>query len=199
MSSEKTRPVRKYELKARAASQRETRERIAKAASELHEQHGVAQTSVAEIARRAGVTRLTVYNHFADLEALLPACASHYELSHPLPDLTEAFAIDDPRDRARLTLTALYRYFRGTAGLYSRVLPDRVTLPELDAFMAGNFDRLLGEVATALASGGGDDGRRRVLARLAVDFTTWQRLDAEGLDDEAAADLMARAMDAIVP
>ena len=56
MSSE----PRKYELKARAESQRETRDRIARVAAELHEEKGVAHTTVAEIARRAGVTRLTV-------------------------------------------------------------------------------------------------------------------------------------------
>ena len=68
--------MRKYELKARAESQRETRERIAKATTELHEERGVAHTTVTEIARRAGVTRLTVYNHFPDLSDLLPACAA---------------------------------------------------------------------------------------------------------------------------
>jgi len=197
-NAKSTGPARKYELKARAASQAETRARIARAAAELHEQLGVAKTSVAEIARRAGVTRLTVYNHFPDLEALLPACAAHYETAHPLPDVVATFAIDDPYQRARSTLAALYAYFRETAGLYSRVLPDRVTVPELDAFMTASFDQLLGEIATALSRDRADDGPRRILARLAVDFTTWQRLAAEGMDDEAAAALMARAITTVV-
>ena len=197
-NAKSTGPARKYELKARAVSQAATRERIAKAASELHEEVGVAQTSVAEIARRAGVTRLTVYNHFPDLESLLPACSSVYETFHPLPDVARTFAIDDPYERARETLAALYAYFRGTAGLYSRVLPDRVTVPELDAFMTANFDTILDEVASALSRDRADDDPRRILARLAVDFTTWQRLTAEGLDDDAAAELMARAITTVV-
>src|ERR671915_1296362 len=92
--------TRKYELKARAESQRETRDRIARAAAELHEEKGVARTTVAEIARRAGVTRLTVYNHFADLSELLPACSAHYMTLHPLPDLGSALALEDPANRA---------------------------------------------------------------------------------------------------
>ena len=60
MSSES----RKYELKARAEKQADTRRRIVEATSELHEEVGPARTTVAEIARRAGVQRLTVYNNF---------------------------------------------------------------------------------------------------------------------------------------
>src|ERR687885_554730 len=78
---------RKYELKARAESQQATRARIAAAAAALHQEVGVAKTTVADIARRAGVQRLTVYNHFADLDALLPACSAHWLGEHPLPDL----------------------------------------------------------------------------------------------------------------
>src|SRR5919206_3514294 len=95
MSSE----TRKYELKARAESQRETRDRIARAAVELHGEKGVARTTVSEIARRAGVTRLTVYNHFPELGDLLPACAAHYEERHPAPDLGHALAEADAAER----------------------------------------------------------------------------------------------------
>src|SRR5918997_2366662 len=93
--------TRKYELKARAESQRETRDRIARAAAELHEEKGVAHTTVTEIARRAGVTRLTVYNHFADLSELIPACSAHYMALHPPPDLDGVLALEHPRERVR--------------------------------------------------------------------------------------------------
>src|SRR3954471_16490501 len=93
--------IRKYELKARAEAQRETRDRIARCAAELHEEKGVAQTTVSEIARRAGVTRVTVYNHFADLGELLPACAAHYATLHPAPELGAALAQADPGERVR--------------------------------------------------------------------------------------------------
>src|ERR687884_249977 len=104
--------TRKYDLKARAESQRETRDRIARAAAELHEEKGVAQTTVAEIARRAGVTRLTVYNHFADLSELIPACSAHYATQHPPPDLDGVLALEDPRERVRAALARMYRWYR---------------------------------------------------------------------------------------
>ena len=52
--------VRKYELKSRAEAQERTRRRITEATLELHEEVGPAQTTITEIAARAGVSRPTV-------------------------------------------------------------------------------------------------------------------------------------------
>jgi AcrR family transcriptional regulator len=190
--------IRKYELKARAESQRETRDRIARAAAELHEEKGVAKTTVAEIARRAGVTRLTVYNHFADLSELLPACAAHYESLHPVPDLGDVLAQVEPGERVRGALARLYGWYRETAPMYAKVFSDRASVPELDRFLEQNIDRMQAELADDLTTAFGIRGRRAqqtgALIRLALDFWTWRRLSREGLDDEAAADLMAAAI-----
>src|SRR6185436_11369853 len=145
--------IRKYELKARAESQRETRDRIARTTAELHEEKGVANTTVAEIARRAGVTRLTVYNHFADLSELLPACAAHYESRHPMPDLGGALAEADPGERLRGALALLYAWYRETESMYGKLFSDRASVPELDRFLEQNIDRLQAELAADLASG----------------------------------------------
>jgi AcrR family transcriptional regulator len=180
---------RKYELKARAETQQATRDRIAAAASSLHEEVGVAKTTVADIARRAGVQRLTVYNHFPDLEALLPACSAHWMEQHPLPDLMPILAIEDRQERLRAALTALYGWYRENAPMQRRVFGERPTVPELEAWMAQSTDPMLAELAS-LFSAGFDRPDARTLVALALDFWTWQRLDREGLDDAAAAALM---------
>jgi AcrR family transcriptional regulator len=182
---------RRYELKARAEAQRATRARIAAAAASLHEEVGVAKTTVADIARRAGVQRLTVYNHFPDLEALLPACSAHWLAEHPRPDLGPAFALEDPAERLRAVLTVFYGWYRENAGMLRRLQGERATVPELDAWMERSADSALGDLAAGL---GGSP-----LVALALDFWTWQRLAREGLDDEAAAELMARAASAQPP
>ena len=190
--------IRKYELKARAESQRETRDRIARVTSELHEEKGVANTTVAEIARRAGVTRLTVYNHFADLSELLPACAAHYEQLHPTPDFDSVLAQGDADERVRGVLGQVYRWYRETEPMYGKLFSDRASVPELDRFLEQNFDRMLGGLADDLAAGfavrGRRAGRLRALIRVALEFWTWRRLAGEGLDDDAAAELMAAAV-----
>jgi AcrR family transcriptional regulator len=190
----RTSPARST-LKARAESQRETRERIASAAAELHEEKGVAHTTVAEIARRAGVTRLTVYNHFAGLNELLPACSAHYMALHPLPDLGSVLALEDPGERVRAVLARLYGWYRETEPMFGKLFSDRASVPELDHFMEQDIDRMQAELADDLAAGFAAHGRPservRALIRLALDFWTWRRLSREGLDDEAAAKLMA--------
>jgi AcrR family transcriptional regulator len=189
---------RKYELRARAESQRATRARIAKAAAELHEQQGVATTTVADIARRAGVQRLTVYNHFADLSELLPACSAHYLELHPPPDVSAALSLEDPSARLRAVLCAFYSWYRDNEQMQERVQGERSTVPELEAWMAGTADAALAQLSDGLAAGFGlRDGRLHALTRLALDFWTWRRLDREGLDDEAAAELMASSVAAV--
>ena len=186
MSTEK----RRYELKARAESQQATRARIAAAAAALHEEVGVGKTTVADIARRAGVQRLTVYNHFPDLDALLPACTAHFLAEHPRPDLGAVLALTDPVERLRTALTLLYGWYRENAAMQRRVAGERASVPELDAWLARSSDRALADLAERL-SAGFDGAAARAVVALALDFWTWQRLDREGLDDAAAAALMA--------
>src|SRR5438067_2181282 len=76
---------RKYELKARAEAQEDTRRRITEATVGLHLEVGPAQTTISEVAKRAGVQRLTGYNNFPDELSLLGACPAHYPAPPPPP------------------------------------------------------------------------------------------------------------------
>jgi AcrR family transcriptional regulator len=186
---------RRYELKARAESQRRTRERIVQATMELHKEVGPAKTTVAEIARRADVQRLTVYNHFPEDIELFDACQAHWMRLHPLPDLSPALGLPDPTERVRAALRGFYRWYRDTAPMAEKIQRDRDAVPALDALMKQTADARLAQLTDALAEGFRSRGRRadrqRALIRLALDFWTWRRLDREGLNDAAAADLMA--------
>lgn len=192
MSSEK----RTYELKARAERQQETRQRIVDATVALHEEVGPARTTVTEIARRAGVTRLTVYNHFPDDGELFAACQGEFLIRHPLPDLGPALAHGDPRARVGAVLAGLYASYREREAMTSKVLRDRSALPALDELMGRTADVQLAGLADALAAGfagaGGETARRvHAVVALALDFWTWARLTRDGLDDAEAAELMA--------
>jgi AcrR family transcriptional regulator len=169
---------RKYELKARAAKQQETRRRIIEATVALHEEVGPARTTVAEVARRADVTRLTVYNNFPEERELFSACQKHWFQRHPPPEL-------NPADGLEAVLHSLYAWYRETARMAENVRRDRALVPELDGLMRETGDARMVQLGKAL--GGGP------LVALALDFWTWRRLAAERLSDAEAASLMARA------
>src|SRR3954462_6634479 len=102
---------RKYELKARAEAQEETRRRITEETVRLHQEVGPAQTTISEIAKRAGVQRLTVYNNFPDEVSLLGACSAHYAAEHPPPDPAAWAAFRRPSARTRAAVGAFYTYY----------------------------------------------------------------------------------------
>ena len=194
-------PRRRYELKERARRQEETRQRIVDATVGLHRDVGPAKTTVTEIARRAGVSRLTVYKHFPSDAALFGACSAQFIAGSPPPDPGGWAAIADPDVRLRTALAEQYAWFRANESMLANVTRDAALLPDL-AEVLGSEQEAQYEQAlrTALLAGRRLRGarRRRVAAAigLALAFTTWQHLvRLEGLDDDGTvADLMADAV-----
>ena len=192
--------IRKYELRVRAEKQAETRRRIVEATSALHEEVGPARTTVAEIARRAGVQRLTVYNNFPNETELFAACGEHSMAKNPPPDPSGALAIGNRDDRLRAILAPLYRWYRKNARGTENLQRDRLVIPALDAVIKIRMDYSMSKLADTLADGFASKGRSakgvRAAVALALDFWTWRRLDSEGLSDDDAAALMVRAVNA---
>ena len=186
---------RKYELKARAAAQEETRRRITEATVGLHLEVGPANTTISEVAKRAGVQRLTVYNNFPDEASLLGACSAHWVTQHPPPDPATWASIRDPVRRARAALTAIYRYYRETETMSANVLRDAKTMPALAAILEQTRDVFVRAVRDDLASawerGGPPNPALRAALALALRFDTWQALAREeNMGDEQAAELV---------
>src|SRR5664280_3595678 len=81
-----TKAHRTYRLRARAAGMDRTRERITRAAVELHGTIGPAATTMSAVAELAGVTRATLYRHFPNEAALFTACSADWLAANPRPD-----------------------------------------------------------------------------------------------------------------
>ena len=188
---------RKYELKKRAESLGDTRRRIVEATVELHRTHGPAATQVSEIARRAGVQRVTVYNHFPDEHALLTACSLHWRALHPAPDPTRWEAAADPGERLRLALGELYAWYRETEPMTANVLRDAEIVAALRPIVENGLGRYLEQVRTNLAQPFRARGRRRerieAALRAALDFHVWRALAPLG--DREASHLAARLVE----
>lgn len=186
---------RKYEKKARAEAEAQTRRRITESAVELHGSLGPARTSMSAVAEHAGVRRSTLYRHFPDERALFGACSAHWAEENPAPDISRWAAIDDPAARLDSALSDLYAYYRRTEGMMDKLLRDEATVEVVNELM-GAYRTMLDQATEILMKGRGLRGnaakRTRAAIGHALAFRTWQDLtDAQGLDDDQAAALMS--------
>jgi AcrR family transcriptional regulator len=195
MSNEK----RPYRMKRRAELEERTRLRITESAVALHEELGPAHTSISAIAERAGVRRSTVYRHFPDEETLFDACSSHWRAENPPPDPGAWSSIEDPEERTRTALGAMYAFYRRTEPMYVSLLRDEPLVPVVARRLRDFYDYLR-VVGDDLAAGRGLRGRRARYARAALGhalaFPTWRSLtQQQGLRDDDAVELMSRLVE----
>jgi AcrR family transcriptional regulator len=176
----------------------ETWQRIVEAAAHLHGTVGPAATTIAGIAREAGVTRLTVYRHFPDEEAIFEACSAHW-MSGQVPPNPAAWAeIADPVERLRAGLADLYRFYREGEPMLTRVYRDKAALP---AGRRTAIDARDGHIRDLLRAPFATDSHRlgAVLAH-AASFWTWRSLCfAHGLSEAEAVEAMVALAVATAP
>ena len=161
----------------------------------LHGTVGPAATSIAGIAERAGVTRLTVYRHFADDAALFEACSAHWLSRQTLPDPTLWEQISDPENRLRTGLVDLYRFFRAGSDMLYHIYRDIDVIPEARRRAIQARDTHFGDVLAEPFSGTPARRRRiRAIVGHAASFWTWWSLCREhDMSDRDAIDAMTRA------
>jgi AcrR family transcriptional regulator len=164
----------------------------------LHGTVGPAQTTIAGIAREAGVTRVTVYRHFPDEEAIYAACSAHWLSGQVLPDPAAWAAISDPVERLRFGLADIYRFYRAGEAMLTRVYRDKDHIaPE----RRQSLDQRDVHFRDVLLEGFTDDeARSRRLGAVlghAVRFWTWRSLCVEqGLADREAVEAMTALAEA---
>src|SRR3954471_20639560 len=100
-------------------------------------------------ARRAGVGRVTVYNHFPDETALPGACSPQWVADDPPPDPGAWTAIEHPAERLRAALAELYGYYRANEAMLAHVTRDAALVPALAQVLgeqgAGEHERAMRE------------------------------------------------------
>jgi AcrR family transcriptional regulator len=147
---------RAYDNAGRLQQQAELKSRIAAAAAQLHAEKGALATSWADIAQAAGVSLPTVYKHFPDFDALIPACTGHAAASAP-PLPAERILACDGLDAAAAELVQavdrIHAYYepwlawgehRSLPVLADQVARERA---QLTAFCRAVLQRHLGDAA----------------------------------------------------
>jgi AcrR family transcriptional regulator len=192
---------RQYRMKKRAAARDETRERIVRATMALHDEQGVAMTSFADVAERAGVGPATVLRHFPTIGSLVMACGEHVAV-----EMRPLSPADAPRIFGGLTTTRtrLERLVRELDAFYSRgslrliaAANDRDRVPELDRFLLAVDAGIEALVREAVVDEGANEALIGVLMSLSGVFV-WQSMkctDLSAADRQAVlVDLLASAI-----
>lgn len=203
MTNEST---RRYRKRKRARQEEETRRRITEAVVELHSTVGPAKTKVTEVAERAGVSRMTVYNHFPTEGDLIAACSAHWAARNPFPDPADWTDVEDPAERLRRALSDLYAWYERTQDMMGNVLRDASIVEPLDDVLDATWRPYLDGLIDTLAAGWGDaeerdprEGELRAALHLAVHFQTWRLLTEAGIGTEGAARVAARMVAGLRP
>jgi AcrR family transcriptional regulator len=179
-SSTKTRR-RGYRLGRRAETTGETRRRLVEATFELHAERGIAETSMTDIAERAGVSVGTVYHHFPRYADAIAACGAYTVEHAPAPTAAVFEGAASRGERLERLAGALFDYYERVPALES-VRRDRQLTRELDEFAreeARNRRKLAAQAA-------GPGGPAALVAAL-VDIDVYRSLRREGFGTAEAA------------
>lgn len=178
---------RPYRMRLRAEYVDATRQRIVEATVRLHTTVGPANASIAAIADEAGVTRLTVYRHFADAEELFSACMAHHAALYPRPHPAGWATNPDLGERARLAIGGLYGWYADHGADLVPIVRDLALWPA--SAVERNQRRQEAFVDTIVGDASGNDRLRAVAGHVAA-LSTWRSLTVEqGLSTDEAVEL----------
>lgn len=136
-------------LQTHRAQQRRS---IQHAAVELSTERGVSGVAMVDVARRAGISRATLYKYFPGVESILASFVID-EIEREHTELEQRLArIDDPLERLREVLSHLMHYFAspGHLGASTEIDPHRFS-PEVATQVGSAMARIHATVRDQLA------------------------------------------------
>lgn len=151
---------RNYRSTLREERARDTRLRIRKAARRLFTEQGFASTTIASIAREAGVSAPTVYAVFESKAGIIASMLEEMEEDAAVAErLQEVFSEPDPRRQLRLFVAAHCALYRSSVDVL-RAAVQAIGDPEVSA-LAERGDGHRRSVIDALVRGWGERGALR--------------------------------------
>jgi AcrR family transcriptional regulator len=174
---------RRYRVQKRADSAAATRQRLVEATYALHHEQGIAETTMKQIAARAGVGIGTVYNHFPTYADAVRACGAHVFHLTPPPTADIFAGVTGVAARVRTLASALFAFYCRCPGIgLARRDQDKI------AVLDDHMTRLDGVVSALVREALGRAGRRAVaIASALLDFDSHKQFVRQGLSTERAA------------
>jgi len=180
------------------------REKIVAAARELLEANEAEAFSLEAVARRAKVSRMTVYNQFESKAGLLEALFDSLAARGPLADMAEIFSQPDPLVALDEYVAVFGRFWTLNRRAHARLRAAALHDEELAAAMAARNERRRKGV-TELLRRLADEARPVVSRAEAIDviylllsFDTFNELAGDGRAPEDVVPTMRRVVRAVL-
>ena len=175
-------------MQRRAELVDETRQRITEAAVRLHTSIGPSGTSMAAVADEAGVTRLTLYRHFATRDDLFAACMTHWRATHRPPDPGTWRGVTPLEKRVKVAIGEVYAWYDANGDDLYPIYRDAAFTPDSTIrARRANMDRMVDALLEGSGASGSARRRLRAAAGHVLAFWTWHSLRVdEGLDPAEA-------------
>ncbi len=184
--------TRAYQMRRRTESAQDTRQRIVRAAYELHSEKGIAATSMRDIAERANVAVGSVYHHFPRYDDVVQACGAYtVDLTRPpTPALLDG--AQTHQDRLQVLVQSVFDFYARFEGL-ERIRADRAQFAALAEFLDTEQSNRRAMLRHALAPR--RPGKPAIaLAMAMLDVAFYRSLIAEGLAHAKAVQATAELL-----
>lgn len=175
---------RPYRMNRRAATAQETRGRIVRATYDLHNERGIAATSVRDIAQLADVGIGTVYHHFPTYDDIIRACGAHTMAETRPPTVEVLQGVEGLPARVERAVEELFAFYCRFPSL-NRIRNDAGRFPTVAAAMNRLERGALQLIADAIRSQPPTAKAAETIAAL-LDFSVYQSLRHHGLSDSEA-------------
>lgn len=180
---------RAYRQARRAEAAEATRRRIVEATFALHGEQSIGETTMSQIAARAGVSVGSVYKHFPTYDDAIAACTVHAS-ALIVPAGAAGFASRSTlADRVRGLVREVFGFYE-RAGRFEQIRAEQARFAALRPFFAAEERRRFALTRAALSPFGLDGATADLLATL-LDVAVWSGLRRAGLDQDGAVAAIA--------
>jgi AcrR family transcriptional regulator len=172
-----------YRVRGRNKRSQQTRERIMRAVRELLEEGSFHESTVEQVADRAGVSRATLYQHFRSRLDLVDAICDSFAVNPALIAIRAAVDLDE-------LIASTVRFWASEDAILAQLYEAAAIDPAAKDFVARQRADRRGEVERVMRLVGRSDKRSLALVMTLTSYETFSELRRAGLSDRQLTELL---------
>jgi AcrR family transcriptional regulator len=181
-----------YRVRGRNKRSQQTRERIMSAVRELLEEGSFHESTVEQVADRAGVSRATLYQHFGSRLDLVDAICDSFAVNPALIAIRAAVDLDE-------LIASTVRFWASEDAILAQLYEAAAIDPAANDFVARQRTDRRGEVERVMRLVGRTDKRSLALVMTLTSYETFRELRRAGLKDRQLTELLKETARAQLP